>query len=101
MCLCCEVEPELLDTVDMDEGPKPQTCPRKVAEVDWALLATQISELSAGNKLFTGVDSDKCCIHRLYLHLCLYLLSCPICFRWPGLVPFPCEVDVPCSPSLA
>lgn len=56
VCLCCLVEPELLDTVDMDEGPKPQTCPWKVAEVDWALLATQISDLSALNKWFTGVD---------------------------------------------
>lgn len=43
----------------MDEGPKPQTCHWKVAGVDWALLATQIPELSGGGKWFTGVDSVK------------------------------------------
>lgn len=43
----------------MDECPKSQTFPRKVAGVDWALLATQISELSARGKWFTGVESAK------------------------------------------
>lgn len=43
----------------MDEGPKLQTCPLKVAGVDWTRLATQISEFSAGSNWFTGVDSVK------------------------------------------
>lgn len=102
MGLCVGVEPgaELLHTVNMDEGPKPQTCPLTVAGVDWALLATQNSGLSAGGQVVHRHRFSQG-IHRFSLHLCLCLLSCPICLSWRELAPSPCEADVPCSPSLA